>query len=147
MKDLAVGNAAEAMSSFHQTIQDISDTMIQGGDVAHLIARLKNTMSDKCSVNHVFNSQLHALRSTLLLEVMEQWDELTDGQRDQMRNMGHFFCRMHILVNMALECDKTLSQLDEITQPDKTHMFALAQSGESGAGRLVRTSVKAGGCE
>lgn len=101
-------------------------------------------MSDKCSVNHVFNSQLKALRSTLLPQVMEHWDELTDVQKEDMRDMGNFFCRMHILVNMALECDKTLGQLDNITQP------AMPQSGESGAGRLVRTSVKAlhtRGCE
>lgn len=150
MKDLAGGDAAEAMASFNHTVADIAETMASSGDVGHLICSLKNTMSDKCSVNHVFNAQLKALRTTLLPQVMECWEDFTEAQREDVEDMGHFFCRMHILVNMALESDKTLSQLEEITLPDKIHTFAYPQSGESGAGRLVRTAVKAlhpRGCE
>lgn len=54
MKELAGGEAAEAITSFQHTMQDIADTLKDGdGDVNQLIVSLKNTMSDKCSVNHV----------------------------------------------------------------------------------------------
>ena len=107
-------------------------------------------MSDKCSVNHVFNAQLKSLRADLLPTVIENWDSLTDDSKNELKDMGHFFCRMHILVNMALECDKNLVDLEAITTFGVETKFVLPKAGESGAARLVRTAVKAlhpGGCE
>lgn len=63
--------------------------------------------------------------------------------------MGNYFCKMHVLVNMASEADKVLAELDHVG-PEITHLYSLPQSGESGAARLVRTAVKAlhpRGCE
>lgn len=68
MKDLAGGDAAEAISSFQHTVQDIADAISseKNKNVSHLIASLKTTMSDQCSVNHVFNAQVKAIISELL---------------------------------------------------------------------------------
>lgn len=150
MKELAGGDAAEALLSFQHTMQDIADTLKEGKEnISHLITSLKNTMSDKCSVNHVFNAQLKALRAELLPAVVEQWDELSDATKSNLKDMGNYFCRMHILVNMALESDKVLKDLEEIDGLQEAK-FALPLAGESGAARLVRTAVKAlhpRGCE
>jgi hypothetical protein len=58
--------------------------------------------------------------------------------------MGNFVCKMHLLVNFASECDKTLKVFEKVARSDdfkeNPHVF---QTSESGPARLVRTSVKA----
>lgn len=44
--------------------------------------------------------------------------------------MGNYICRMHILVNMALESDKVLKDLEEIDGLRESK-FALPLAGES----------------
>lgn len=125
MKDLAGGDAAEAISRFQHTVDDIAEAIVSDKDVAYLITSLKSTMSDKCSVNHVFNAKLQSLRTNLLPAVIDCWDTLTETEKSAAEDLGNFFCRMHILVNMALDCDKTLQQLETLTAPNRVAIYAL----------------------
>lgn len=69
---------------------------------------------------------------------------------ESLRDIGNYFCKMHLLLNMATECNKVLAELDHIVVSNQHVTSALPQSGEGGAGRLARTAVKAlhpRGCE
>jgi E1A/CREB-binding protein len=56
--------------------------------------------------------------------------------------MGHFFCKMHLLVNFATECDKCLKIFEQNVIVSGRNPNAFNNS-ESGASRLVRTAAKA----
>lgn len=106
--------------------------------------------SDQCSVNGVVNFNLKAIREELLPTVIENWNGLGSDNQKSLSEMGHYFCRIHLLVNMATECNKVLGELEEITCSSYNINSAIPQSGESGAGRLTRTAVKSfhpRGCE
>ncbi|KAK3084521.1 hypothetical protein FSP39_014699 [Pinctada imbricata] len=105
-------------------------------------------MSDQGSTNPVFNKQLSELKQTLMPEVIESWDELSDETRVQVSTISSYFCKMHIFVNMASEVDKCLSLFENNIACGR-NPFAFNLS-ESGATRLTRTTCKGlslGGCE
>jgi E1A/CREB-binding protein len=110
--------------------------------VAKLIASLTNTMSDQGSVNPVFNSALADLRSDLLPVVIDNWLDLSEESQTNLRPMGNFFCKMHLLVNFATECDKALKEFEQNITVSGRNPHSFSKS-ESGACRLVRTAAKA----
>lgn len=48
--------------------------------------------------NPQFNTKLQAYREELL-PVVENWDQLSDTSKEEMSDMGEYFCKMHLLVN------------------------------------------------
>ena len=49
--------------------------------VNKLVASVKNTMSDHCATNGVFNELLKDLRAEVLPKVVEQWEALNDNEK------------------------------------------------------------------
>jgi len=99
-------------------------------------------MSDQGSVNPVFNLALSEMRAELLPTVIDNWFDLEEATQASLQSMGKFFCKMHLLVNFATECDKTLRQFEQniIASVKNSHAFNL---NESGGSRLVQTAPKA----
>ena len=97
-------------------------------------------MSDQGSINPVFNAQLHDYRSEVLPKAIENWDKLSPSSSDSIIDMGHFFCKMHVLVNWATEAEKTLklNEADPVSGGENPYSF----SSEGGAVRLIRTAAK-----
>ncbi|XP_071511710.1 uncharacterized protein [Diadema antillarum] len=69
-------------------------------------------MGDQGLTNPQFNSRVRALRETLLLKAVENWDTLTEENQEEIANMGNFFGKMHLLVNFATEADM-VSKINE----------------------------------
>ena len=99
-------------------------------------------MSDQGSINPVFNAQLHDYRSEVLPKAIENWVKLSPSSRDSIIDMGHFFCKMHVLVNWATEAEKTLklNEADAVSLGKNPYSF----SSEGGAVRLIRTAYREG---
>ena len=142
-----VGSGDTLMNSFKTLINELAETcklneIDRDAKVAKLIASLTNTMSDQGSVNPVFNSALADLRSDLLPIVIDNWLDLSEESQTNLRSMGNFFCKMHLLVNFATECDKALKEFEQniIVSGRNPHSFSKS---ESGACRLVRMAAKA----
>lgn len=70
LKDMVGGVAAEAMESFQHTIADLAVTLGIRYETNRkkLIASIKNTISDQCSVNGVFNCKLNVVRKNCCLK-------------------------------------------------------------------------------
>ena len=123
-------------------LAEVIDSGEQVGDVpARLISSITNTMSDQGPTNPTFNRQLEILRNEMLPKAVENWSTLSDSSRSSMMNIAHFWCKMHLIVNFATECDKGLKSYEKLAftyQPQFSYDTA-----ESGAVRLVRTACKA----
>ena len=91
-------------------------------------------MSDRASSQKSFNSLLSEYRTNVLPLIIDNWDSLDDNEQSSMSQMFHFFCGMHLLVNMAEHVTETLRLFENANGTTEN---------ESGAVRLVRTACKA----
>ena len=73
---------------------------------------------------------------------IENWDSLNYENQQSFADMANFFCKMHLLPNIDIECDKTLKLFQDLALQTKESQFAL-KTKESVAARPVKTSVKA----
>ena len=98
-------------------------------------------MSDRASAQKAFNTLLSEYRTNTLPLVIENWENLEESEQSSMSQMFHFFCGMHLLVNMAEHIAESLKLFENANGTTES---------ESGAVRLVRTACKAfqrRGCE
>jgi len=101
------------MEAFWNEISNLAKA-IKGDNktVSRIVCSIVATMSDQSTTNPVFNRQLLELKQTLLPDVVENWDELSDVKKMEIGKISSFFCKMHIFVNMASEVDKCLAAFE-----------------------------------
>ena len=66
-------------------------------------------ISNRHAAEKLFNKVLHDFREEILSSVVENWEQLTKIEKQQMTRMNNFFCGLHYLVGLAESTDKTLS--------------------------------------
>ena len=110
--------------------------------VAELVTSIKSTMSDQGPTNTTFNEQLTELQNDFLPKVVEKGQELTENSKKSLEEMGNFYCKLHLLVNLGEEANKAL-KLFEHAATEGRNPLALLSSNESGSGRLTRTACEA----
>ena len=145
--DMLTGSADLTLLTLKQILGDL-DVVAGVGTGADLLAKIKNTMSDRHIVQKKFNSLLEDYRSEILPTIISDWKELSVAEQDQLSSLNNFFCGMHVLVGMADTASSTLL-LWENAHFESTVGAATAIGGytksESGIVRLIRTTCKAMG--
>ena len=68
-------------------------------------------MSDRASTQKAFNTLLSQYRANILPLVINNWESLAENEQLSMSQMFHYFCGMHLLVNMAEHITKPLGCL------------------------------------
>ena len=131
-----ISDIAKAVCGNTATENDVEKT------VNELLCTVKNTMSDHCATNGVFNSLLEEMRKNLLPNVISNWKGLDEEGKRKLEEMGNFFCKVHPLITFAEECNKSLLKFETASLKGKSK-FAYPQGGESGAVRLIRTACSA----
>ena len=63
-----------------------------------IIGNIKSTMSDRVSSQKAFNTLLSEYRTKIIID---NWESLQESEQTYMSQMFHYFCGMHLLVNMA----------------------------------------------
>lgn len=128
-----------------QTLQDILQELSEWGHVSNtaekIITNIKSTMSDRASTQKSFNSLLADYRAHILPNVMENWGDLSDSERQSLSQMHNFYCGMHLVVNMAEHTSETLKLIER--NYEDTSKFAFNTDNEAGTLRLIRTACKA----
>ena len=111
-----------------------------------LFRRLKiRTMSDRHIVQKNFNTLLEEYRLGVLPSIIEDWNQLSTAEQDQLSHLNNFFCGMHVLVGMADTTSSTLLQWENthFEAPIGAATIIAASKSESGIVRLVRTTCNA----
>lgn len=109
--------------------------------VKDLILSIKNTMSDRASVNKKFNEEFDILREKVAREVIKNFKDLSDSEKESVLQVGHFYCGLHLIVNFGSEADTALKTVEAAMLEGKNpYSF---KSSESGTFRLIRTICKA----
>ena len=81
---------------------------------SRIIAKIKNTMSDRHSANKLFSQILSEYREGILPDVTAGWEDMSDKERDQLTRMNNFFCGLHYLVALADAAEATLKVWESI---------------------------------
>ena len=128
---------------FREIAQAMSGTDTRNNltdNVNKLVASVKNTMSDQCATNGVFNSLIHDLRAMVFPDGIKNWDNFSDSEKTSFNQMGNFVCKVHPLVTFVGECSKSLIKFENAVLEGKSK-YALSSGGESGSVRLSWTSL------
>ena len=94
-------------------------------------------MSDRASAQKNFNSLLQEYRLGILPSVVHNWDNISTQEQQSMAQMFHFFCGMHLVVNMAKHVSESLRLFEQ------AHLDDTQNNSGSGTVRLIRTACKA----
>ena len=99
-----------------------------------IIAKVKNTMSDRHAAEKLFNDLLSEYRAEILPEVMAGWPQVSEMEKEQVTRMNNFFCGLHFVVGLADSAEAILKLWEE--------SHGLSSSKSSGTQRLLHTACK-----
>jgi len=147
--ELGKSNTEAIMDAFKHRVDEIAQALSSSDEkasvenkVAELVTSIKSTMSDQGPTNATFNEQLTELRKDFLPKVVEKWQDLTENSKKYLEEMGNFYCKLHLLVNLGEEANKAL-KLFEYAATEGRNPLAFLSSNESGSCRLTRTACEA----
>lgn len=146
--ELGKSDTEAIMDSFKYRVKEIAqalssvENLTVEDKVAELVKSIKNTMFDQGPTNATFNEQLTELRKELLPKVVEKWEDLSEDSKKSLEQMGNFYRKLHLLVNLGKEANKAL-KLFEHAATEGRNPLAFLSSNESGSCRLTRTACEA----
>ena len=143
LAEMLTGSTVKVLDTFKQVLADIE--LVGGENAASVIlAKIKNTMSDRHIVEKNFNTLLEEYRSSILPDVVQSWNALSCEEQQSMSTLNNFFCGMHVLVGMADAASATLCQWEATHfKEHPIHSCVLIRKSEPGIVRLIRTACKA----
>ena len=87
-------------------------------------------------INPVFNAQLKILRESVLPTAIENWETLGCEQKQELKEMSNYFCKLHLLANFATETGRYLKELEQLMLHENFESnFAFTSKKECGAFR------------
>lgn len=117
ISELDAGSPARALEVMKDLLVDVEKACSSSGVVkvaAHQIVRnIKNTMSDRGSVEKVFNNLFDTYRGSLLPGVVEDWGSLSTEAKESMASVNHFYCGLHYLVGLAEQSEAVLVEWEK----------------------------------
>jgi hypothetical protein len=105
-------------------------------------------MSDRAVTERKFNSHLQSLRDDVLPKVKDNWETMTEKEKEkELTSRTHnCYCGMHLLVNLADLTNTTLNKFEDLSPEECGTKTLFHKSSESGTTRLIRTSCKSFAC-
>ncbi len=98
-------------------------------------------MSDRAAAQKSFNDLLASYRADILPHVIHNWDSISTTEQSTLSHMHHFYCAMHLVVNMAEHSSESLKLTERNYDQPTTHSIYVTN--EPGSIRLIRTACKA----
>lgn len=147
LRNIASKSGKDVLGTFQQILRDIEDqaTISQSDTAKKILSKITSTMSDRAATQIKFNTLLEEYRQSVLPDVVDNYEHLTEDERRSMGKLCNFFCGLHALVHMADTASSCLIETDKIVFGEKAPIFdaSFSKKSEPGTTRLVRTTCKA----
>lgn len=114
-----------------------------------LLSNIKSTMSDRASTEKHFNKLLEEYKMTVLSDIIDNYNQLSNEEQKLCGEMNNFFCGLHLLVGMADLCEPPLRKFGTAFLNERLIGSAMQPKlkryhrAESGTLCLLRTASKA----
>ena len=149
------GDAQTQLDTFKEILSEISES--SGNTDSSFISKtffsIKNPMSDRCATQKKFNDLFEEYRSSVIPDVIDKWNTLTDVEQKNLNSINDFFCGLHFLVGLADQAEASIKLWEGLLIGDAkvgSLNHGSYSKGESGTLRLIRIvckSVSEKGCE
>lgn len=119
------GSAEHTLDLLKQAIQEINRAGEERGKKnlgEQLLSHVKNTMTDRASVNTKFNTMLQTYRTGVLPIVKDNWDSISAEEKAALSRVNNHFCGLHMLVNLAELCSTVLLQYEQSILGKRRHI-------------------------
>ena len=142
---MLTGSTTQVLHTFRRILSDVE--LVVGPKSGGLIlAKIKNTISDRHTVEKNFNSLLVDYHRDILLTIVHSWEQITHEEQNSIGTLNNFFCGMHLLVGMADTAFAVLLQWEythfqETNRPAGPSIFV--KMSECGIVCLLFTACKA----
>ena len=83
---------------------------------AKKIATIKNTMSDRHSMEKKLNTLLKEYRTSVLSEIVANWENLSYEEQAGMAKLNYLFCGLHFMVAMAECANEAILESEKLIQ-------------------------------
>ena len=83
-----------------------------------LLAKIKNTMTDRCIVNKAYITKLEKWRAAALPQVTDNWEEIDDDVKHQLSTINDLFCGKHLVLNLQEYAASALYEWERIEADD-----------------------------
>ncbi|XP_066920601.1 putative leucine-rich repeat-containing protein DDB_G0290503 [Clytia hemisphaerica] len=154
LRETSSGDAEMQLKVLQNILDDLSKKSSDKSFSNKVFGSIKNLMSDRCSTQKKFNHIFIEYRASVLPQIIEGWDNLTDKEKSKLKNINEFFCGLHYLVGLADQAEATLKVWEGLLYDKDKKVGSLAHggysNGESGCLRTIRTvckSVQERGCD
>ena len=77
-------------------------------------------MSDRANSQKCFNDLLFEYRAQILPDVIQNWDNILDTEREAMTTINNLYCGMHFIVGMADYSSEALCLFEEASSDNIT---------------------------
>eukprot|EP00117_Sycon_ciliatum_P022674 scpid18081/ scgid19491/ len=143
------GSAQHCFEAVLDMVRDIETATQNAGHSGavfnRIITNIKNTMSDRGSVEKSCNNMLQEFRQTVMPSVVDGWSELPDDAKARLGVVNNFYCGLHFIVGLAEQAQETMRAWEKAEYASGVGAAAVGgfTTGEPGPVRLVRTVCKA----
>ena len=89
-------------------LDEVRKKILQSEVSSSIIAKVKNTMSNRHAANKLFSQIMSEYRKDILPDVIAGWKDMCDEEHKQLTRMNNFFCGLHFSVALADAAEETL---------------------------------------
>jgi len=85
-----------------------------------IVTSLKNTISDRHAAEKLFNELLCDFRAGILPEIVENWNEMLQEEKNHFVRMNNFFCGLHFIVGLADTTEESVKLWESQSSEDSS---------------------------
>ncbi|XP_072040335.1 uncharacterized protein [Amphiura filiformis] len=102
LHDIHTESAESLLQETEETLDELNTLNINKdqGHTLQLLAKIKNTMTDRCIVNKAYIEKLEKWRAKALPQVTENWEDIDDDVKQQMLTINDMYCGKHLVLNL-----------------------------------------------
>ena len=126
IEDMESGEANCYLDTFRNVLGELADLIIDNIEqkekkVGELLVSIKNVMTDRHVVNGSFVQQLMKWRNDVLPEVIQNYQQLPDEDKEKMARINHVFCGPHVIHNLGVAAEAAVKQWVQIAALCNVH--------------------------
>ena len=103
LRQISSGSAQSTLDTLVEILDlNVVSKELGGSSVSDkVLLKIKNTMSDRHSAEKLFSQLLQELRSTILSDIVSEWDKMSPHEQAQFTRINNYYCALHLLVGLA----------------------------------------------
>ncbi|XP_041481824.1 uncharacterized protein LOC121428993 [Lytechinus variegatus] len=116
LHDIEVETGESLLTDTRETLEELVRLNLcdDVNEVHRLLAKFKTTMTDRSIVNKLYINKLELWRSNILPQVIENWESLDDGVKQEIATINDLYCGKHLVLNLQEYSASALCEWEKV---------------------------------